>query len=51
MGCALTATPAHVVAIQPAGVKRWTLFAEPDQVGSSAGLDIDATPTNAYVQS
>ncbi|MFF4102611.1 JmjC domain-containing protein [Streptomyces sp. NPDC001903] len=40
---------AHVVAIQLEGRKEWHLYAEPDQVGAGAGLDVDASrPTHVF---
>jgi hypothetical protein len=40
---------AHVVAIQLEGRKRWHLCADADQVGASAGLDVDAgRPTHEF---
>lgn len=40
---------AHVLAIQLEGRKEWHLYAEPDQVGASAGLDVDADrPTHVF---
>ncbi|MEY2248257.1 cupin domain-containing protein [Streptomyces sp. BF23-18] len=40
---------AHVLVIQLEGRKEWHLYAEPDQVGASAGLDVDAArPTHVF---
>ncbi|MGN5376785.1 hypothetical protein BIV25_39505 [Streptomyces sp. MUSC 14] len=40
---------AHVLAIQLEGRKEWHLYAEPDQIGASAGLDVDASrPTHVF---
>jgi ribosomal protein L16 Arg81 hydroxylase len=41
---------AHVLAIQLEGRKEWRLYADPGQVASSAGLDVDdAAPTHTLV--
>ncbi|WP_170839415.1 JmjC domain-containing protein [Micromonospora halophytica] len=41
---------AHVLAIQLVGRKEWHLYAEPEQVASTAGLDVDASrPTHTFV--
>lgn len=38
---------AHVLAVQLEGSKEWELYADPDQVGQTAGLDVDsARPTH-----
>lgn len=40
---------AHVLVIQLEGRKEWHLYAEPDQIGASAGLDVDAVrPTHVF---
>ncbi|MGW5126944.1 JmjC domain-containing protein [Streptomyces sp. NPDC004069] len=40
----------HVVAVQLEGRKEWQLYAEDDQVRSSAGLDVDADrPSHTFV--
>ncbi|MGC5330631.1 JmjC domain-containing protein [Micromonospora sp. DT62] len=41
---------AHVIAIQLVGRKEWHLYAEPGQVASTAGLDVDASkPSHTFV--
>lgn len=40
---------AHVIAIQLEGRKEWHLYAEPEQVGAGAGLDVDSSrPTHVF---
>jgi ribosomal protein L16 Arg81 hydroxylase len=39
----------HVIAVQLEGVKEWHLYARPDQVRSTAGLDVDsALPSHQF---
>lgn len=35
--------PAHVLAVQLAGSKRWRIWEHPDQIDARAGLDVDPT--------
>jgi ribosomal protein L16 Arg81 hydroxylase len=40
---------AHVIVIQLEGSKEWHLYADPDQVGADAGLDVDTSrPSHVF---
>jgi ribosomal protein L16 Arg81 hydroxylase len=40
---------AHVLVVQLEGVKEWHLYAAPEQIGASAGLDVDAArPSHVF---